>query len=329
MASRSVYLPIIAAVVGFASAFATLQLHSMLFCLLPLWAFLFGYFSSWKTGFLSGFLLFVSYTTATTLMRWPVSQFEPLEYLFNFLAGGFVLCIVGWGAPSVRRRIKSFRSVGVLVVTVLLLGWCLFISFPRYTLTYWATISSSERLDNVEVYLPVPAVAGEPYADIFDHPGPPGMFPDDWSLEIAQTEHGRMLKLGVSALEPTGPVPGPYSASIFFRMSRAPQERLQFMPRYDVQEVEFVRTERHLGPVRVEASDVLQEFRVPIKLVSDAGGEARILLGSLSGRSAMINFLNHRGESYQETLDVRTASDGDWVLVAGEAVRSLGVSGVD
>ncbi|MFU8796657.1 MAG: hypothetical protein ACNA7X_05125, partial [Dehalococcoidia bacterium] len=147
MASRSVYLPITAVVLGFGNALAAFQLHSMLFCLLPLWAFVFGYLSSRRTGLLSGFLLFMSYTTATTFMRWPISQFEPLEYLFNFISGGFVLCIIGYGAFSVRRGVKNFRSIGVLVLAALLVGWCVFLSLPRYTLTCWATITSSERLD--------------------------------------------------------------------------------------------------------------------------------------------------------------------------------------
>jgi hypothetical protein len=62
------YLPLLALVVGFVSAFITAGLHSLFFCLVPLLAFAFGYFSSWKGGLLSGFLLFLGYTIATAIM---------------------------------------------------------------------------------------------------------------------------------------------------------------------------------------------------------------------------------------------------------------------
>jgi len=326
MSSRSIYLPVVAVVLGFANAVAAFQVHSMLFCLLPLWAFGFGYFSSRRTGLLSGFLLFMSYTTATTFMRWPTSQFEPLEYLFNFLAGGFVLCIIGYGALSVKRGVKTFRSIGVLVVLALLVGWCVFLSLPRYTLTYWATITSSQRLDNVEAYLPAPAVGGEPYTAIFSHPFPPGMFPDDWSLEMAETEHGRMMKLGISVLERRGPA---YTASVSFRMSRAPGESLQFMPKYDVRDICLIDSERFFGPVRVGAREYLQEFSLPVKVNADMTASVEVLSGCIAGRVAGINFRNHEARYYSETLDTAVITNDDWVLVPGEAVRSLGVSGVD
>ncbi len=330
MSSRSICLPIIAVVVGFVNAFAAFQVHSMLFCLLPLWAFGFGYFSSRKTGLLSGFLLFMSYTTAITFMGYPT--FEPLEYLFNFLAGGFVLCIIGYGALSVRRGVKTFRSIGVLVVLALLVGWCAFISFPRYTYSYWVTIVSSERQEDIEIYLPMVAVAGEPYSEILDHPFPPARassgdrFLDRQSLEIVDTEHGKMLKLRIPELERWGPT---YTASVSFRMSGAPEERLQFMPKYDVGEIGLNDSERLFGPVRVGAREYLQEFRLPMRVNSDTTASVEILSGCSAGRVAGINFRNHEARYYSEVVDTTTITGDDWVLVGAKAVMNSGVSGVD
>jgi len=122
---KRIYIPIIALVVGFANACLAFQVHSMLFCLLPLLAFTFGYFSSsWKTGLLSSFLLFISYTTATAFMRVPVSCFDPIDYLFNFVYGGFVLCIIGCGASTVKpiRALPIAQQEAMALVELSLLG---------------------------------------------------------------------------------------------------------------------------------------------------------------------------------------------------------------
>lgn len=47
------YLPVVALVAGFANAYLAFQLNSLLFGLVPLGAFVFGYFASRKTGLLS------------------------------------------------------------------------------------------------------------------------------------------------------------------------------------------------------------------------------------------------------------------------------------
>jgi hypothetical protein len=340
MVSKKIYLPIIALAIGFANACVAFQVHSMLFCLLPLWAFVFGYFSSWKTGLLSSFLLFVSYTTVTAFMRDPISSFDPIEYLTNFFYGGFILCIIGCGAPLVRRGVKNFKSIGVLVILALLLVWCGFLSFPRYSYCYQVLIESSKNLDDLELYLPLGAIAQEPYAEIFNHPfkdtfhlaegsSHDGLL-EDYSLEITDTEYGKMLKVGVPGLEACALKPYPYHGGIIFDMlSHAPHEELQFMPKYDVQEVKVIHSERFLGPMRVEAEELVQEFRVPIKVSSDTEAEIKIELDSFYGRGMGINFFNHKGEGYSETVKLETTTSDEWILVAGEAVRDVGVSGVE
>jgi hypothetical protein len=326
MVNKKIYLPIIALVVGFANACVTFQVHSMLFCLLPLWAFLFGYFSSWKTGLLSSFLLFVSYTTVTALMRNLIFPFEPLEYLLNFFYGGFILCIIGCGAPLVRKGVKNFKSIGVLVILALLLVWCGFVSFPRYSYGYWVTIDSSKNLDDLEIYMPLVAIAQEPYAEIFDHPD---LVEGSLNDGIADTEYGKMLKVGVIDLEARGPEPHRYCGLMSFDMSHAPHEKLQFMPKYDVQEVQVIHYERFFGPMRVRAKELLQEFRVPIKVSSDTEAEIKIYLRCRADRTLRINFIHYKVEYYSETVELETTTSDEWILVAGEAVGSLYVSGMD
>jgi hypothetical protein len=301
----------------------------MLFCLLPLWAFVFGYFSSWKTGLLSSILLFVSYTTVTAFMRYPIYSFEPngfYEYLFNFVWGGFILCIIGCGATSVRKGVKKFKSIGVLVITALLLVWCAFVSFPRYDYGYWVTFRSSKNLDDLEIYMPLVAIAQEPYGEIFDH-----LFLGEGSISdvIADTEYGKMLKVSVVGFEAGSPEPYPYHGSVVFNMWHAPHENLQFIPKYDVQEVQVMYSERFLGPMRVEAKGLLQEFQVPIKISSDTEAEIGIYLQCHAYRTLGINFQNYKGEYYSETVELETTTGDEWTLVAGEAVRSLGVGGAD
>jgi hypothetical protein len=326
MVNKKIYLPIIALVVGFANACVAFQVHSMLFCLLPLWAFLFGYFSSWKTGLLSSFLLFVSYTTVTALMRNLIFPFEPLEYLLNFFYGGFILCIIGCGAPLIRKGVKNFKSIGVLVILALLLVWCGFVSFPRYSYGYWVTIDSSKNLDDLEIYMPLVAIAQEPYAEIFDHPD---LVEGSLNDVIADTEYGKMLKVGVIGFEARGPEPHRYCGSMSFGMLHAPHEKLQFMPKYDVQEVQVIHSERFFGLMRVRTEELLQEFRVPIKVSFDTEAEIKIYLKCYARRVLGINFIHHKGEYYSETVELETTTSDEWILVAGEAVESLYVSGMD
>jgi len=110
------YLPLIALVVGFIWALITVGVHSMLFVLLPLLAFTFGYFSSWRWGLLNGFLLFLGYTMATAVMwRDVLNAINILTYFYTFTSGGFSLLLIGALAPVVRRGIRKFWSIAALI----------------------------------------------------------------------------------------------------------------------------------------------------------------------------------------------------------------------
>lgn len=339
---KKICLPIIALAIGFANACLVFQVHSMLFCLLPLLAFAIGYFSSsWKTGLLSSFLLFIGYTTATAFMRVPIHSFDVADYFMNFFYGGFILCIIGCGAPTVKRGAKSFKSIGTLIILVLLVSWCDYLSFPKYSYCYQVIIDSSENLDDLELYLPLGAISQEPYMEIYNHPHqtPGGMTESmlirDYSLEEVDTEHGKMLKLGVPSLIEKWPgkvVPEPsypYGGSIIFDMSHAPHEKLQFLPKYEAEEVKVVHSERFMGPMRVRAREVVEEFKVPLKVSADKEAEVEIWLNHPGGRHMAINFTISKGESYSETVSLQAVTSDEWILTDGEAVSSVGVSGID
>jgi len=46
-------------------------------------------------------------------------------------------------------------------------------------------------------------------------------------------------------------------------------------------------------------------------------------------RRMAINFINGKGKSYSETVKLATTTGNIWLLAAGEAVRSLGISAPD
>jgi hypothetical protein len=253
---KRIYPPIVALVIGFANAYLAFQFNSLLFCLVPVWAFIFGYFTSRKMGLISGSLLFLGYSAFTSVIRYG-TPFEVTSYLGSFVLGGFILCLIGYGAQTVKR-IRSFKAAGVLVILAFSVFYSGFISLPKYGYYYQVIIDSSENLDDLELYLPMAAIANEPYMELFSHPLRDSRLTEDYSLEIVNTEHGKMLKLGIPGLQerfrpptatsiegqPAPPQPPvlvgdlppehklPYSGNIIFQMQGQPAS-LAFLPKYD------------------------------------------------------------------------------------------------
>jgi len=340
--------------VGFVNAFLAFQFHSMLFGLVPLWAFAFGYFSSWRIGLLNGFLLFLGYTSAISLMR-PGTAFEPVDYFYNFLMGGFALCLIGGAAPVVKKGVRNFKAVIVLIILALLVSWCGYLSLPKYGYYYQVIIHSSEDLDDLELYLPLVAISQKPYTELFNYPLQiTGVLTEDYSLEVVDTEHGRMLKLGISRLQgkdrpppvappgaepppaapkPLSPLPPehnyPYFGNIIFKQSNVGHEKLRFLPKYEAEEVKIVRLERFLGPIRVRANEAVEEFKVPLKVNSRKQAEVMVRLENRSNGSMAINFANSIAESYSESFKFYGVTSDEWVIVNGEAVSSLSIGGPD
>src|ERR1035437_6293476 len=194
---RKIYLlPFIAIAAGLALAVIAVGVHPLFFALLPILAFFLGYFSSWRWGLLCSFLLFMSYTFGITLFFWgPGSPnlLYPIPYISAFIAGGFIIVLIGTLAPLVRRGVKRPVSIITLVILVSITGLSAYAALPHYGYYYQVTLESSENLNNLELYLPEGAISGKPYDELYLHPyETPHLFmaPDEFTQQIVDTPYG-------------------------------------------------------------------------------------------------------------------------------------------
>ena len=205
---------------GFIWAFVTAGMHSMLFALLPLLAFVFGYFSTWRWGLLNGFLLFLGYTFATALMWFGIGPnlIYPLQYFYAFIFGGFSLPLIGALAPLTGKGFRKIRAITALIILVFFMAWCGFQAWPVYSYYYQVVIHTSEDLDNLELYLPTGVVVEDIYEELYDNPLDGPMWPTtkQCSKELVDTEYGQMLKLTLPELKNEGPPGYPYTGNIIF-----------------------------------------------------------------------------------------------------------------
>jgi hypothetical protein len=342
------YLPLIALAAGFISAFLTAGLHSMLFVLLPLLAFVFGYFSSWRWGLLNSFLLFLGYTIATALM-WhsDINVFYPFQYIHAFIFGGFSILLIGALAPVVRRGIRRIGSVVVLIILAFFMVWCGFQAWPTYSYYYQVIIHSSENLDDLELHLPVGVVSGDIYEELYENPLEDPMAPltENYTLEMVDVEYGRMLKLDIFELREEGPPGYPYTGNIIFwqpggfrnrlvemlmpwQRESAPHQLINLMPRYDVVPINTVSWGESIGPVRVKESKLIEEFKVPIKIKSGTDAKFAFRLENRTGRGEWINFSYSKSNTYTELIECEGSTGDEWVLVPVEVTDRLGIRGI-
>ncbi len=336
---KKIYLPLIALIVGFGLAFLAAGVSSLFFMLLPIMAFAFGYFSSWRWGLLNGFLLFDGYTFAISLIWWGIDSpnlLYPLPYIAAFIAGGFGILLIGALAPKVRKGIKNVGSIAALVILAAMVGWCGYSAIPHYSYYYQVAIQSSEDLENVELYLPIGTVSGETYKELYSHVySMLGHLTEDFSQEIVSTEHGQMLKLTIPELEKdTVPVPR-YTANIIWKTS-APHELLQLMPKTDVEQINTVSWQRRIGPVESHKSLVVERFNVPVKIISNTPGKIKLTLWNRTDRSEAVNFTYNKSYPYTERIDYGdteresySLTTGDeWVMVPVEATIVTDIRGI-
>jgi hypothetical protein len=345
-------LPIIAFLAGFIWAFVAAIVHSMLFALLPLLAFAFGYFSTWRWGLLNGFLLFLGYTIATAIMWFGISpnSIYPLQYFYAFIFGGFSLLLIGALAPLARRGIRKIGAIAVLVVLVFFMVWCGFQAWPAYSYYYQVIIPISEDLDDLELYLPAGAVAGDIHEELYDSPFDDPMAPltRKYSKEFVDTEHGRMLKLTISELMSEGPPGYPYTGNIIFwqpggfrnrlvvlvemimpwQRQSAPHHLIKLMPRYDAMPIDRVESQRYTGPLKVRESKIIEEFKVPIMVKSDTDAAFELRLENRTGRGAWINFTYSKSNTYTELIRYEGSTSDEWLLVPVEVTDRLSIRGI-
>ena len=345
------YLPIIALVAGFIWAFVTAGAHSMLFVLLPLVAFVFGYFSTWRWGLLNGFLLFLGYTLATALMWFGIGPnlIYPLQYFFAFIFGGFSLLLIGALAPLARKGFRKIRAVVALIILAFFMVWCGFQAWPAYSYYYQVIIHTSEDLDDLELYLPTGVVIEDIYEELYDNPLDDPMAPltKKYSKELVDTEYGQMLKLTLPEPMNEGPPDYPYNWNIIFWQPEpegfrnplaemimpwlrpsTPHQLIKLMPRYDTMPVDRVKSQDYTGPVKVREVKIIEEFKVPIMVKSDTDADFELRLENRTGRSEWINFTYSKSNTYTELVRYEGSTSNEWVLVPVEVTNRLSIRGL-
>jgi len=322
---KKFYIPLIALAAGFIWAFITAGVHSMLFALLPLLAFAFGYFSTWRWGLLNGFLLFLGYTFANALMWSPgINLLYPMPYFVAFITGGFSLCLIGTLAPLVRRGFRKPASIAALAVLTAVVIWCGFLAWTNYGYYYQVIINSRENLENLELYLPVGTVSGEPYVELFDNPlYVPGKLTENYTKELVDTKYGRMLKLTIPNLMHEGPEGYPYTGNVIFRQENPPRKLIHLIPRYDVVPVDEVSWGRAIGLVKTSESKIIEEFKVPIMVKSPTDAEFKLRLENRTDRGELVNFVYSKSKTYAERITYEGRTSDEWILVPVEATSQL------
>jgi len=346
---KTKYLPIVALAAGFIWAFVTVGIHSMLFAFLPLLAFAFGYFSTWRWGLLSGFLLFLGYTIATALMWFGIGPnlIYPLQYFYAFIFGGFSLLLIGALAPIVRRDIRKIGAVVVLIILAFLVVWCGFQAWPAYSYYYQVIIQSSENLEDLELYLPLAYADGGIYEELLANPLDDPMAPltRDFNLEIVDTEHGPMLKLVINEMQWTKHPELPCVGNIIFwepgmsgnrlidlimpwQKESAPHDLMKLMPRHDVLPINGITSAESIGPIKVKDNIIVEEFKVPIKVKSDTDAKFELRLENRTGRSEWINYTYSKSNTYTELVTYEGSTSNEWKLILVEVTERLRIRGV-
>jgi hypothetical protein len=330
---KKIYIPAAALVTGFGLAFLAAGVSSYFFVLLPIAAFALGFFSTWRWGLLCGFLLYAGYTFALSLIWYGIDSpnlFYPIHYFSAFLGGGFCLLLIGALASKVRKGIRGFASVAVIVITVVTVGWCGYSAIPRYSYYYQVSLSTSENLNNLELFLPLGAVSGEPYEKLYSQVyRMPGYLTEDFTHNIVDTEQGYMLRITIPTLKKNN-VPQPrYTANIIFRQSKAPDKLLQLLPKSAVTQVNTVISQRMTGPIKSHESLAVERFVIPLKIQADKPAQVNLTLLNRTDRSEDVNFTSSRREyPYTEQFRYDVQTGDDWHLLTVEATSVMNITGI-
>jgi hypothetical protein len=338
---KKIFLLFMALVAGFSLAFLAAGVSSLFFIALPILAFAFGYFSSWRWGLLCGIILFAGYTFAISLVWWGIDSpnlFYPLPGIIAFIAGGFSLLIIGVLAPQLRKGLKRVGSIVALAVLVVFTGWSGYTAFPHYSYYYQVVVVSDENINNLELYLPAGTVSGEPYVELYNQVlDMPGDLTASYTQEIVDTEQGEMLKITVPDLEPINDkVPNPrYTANIIFWYGRGfwqkivPFELIQLMPRSEVTQVNTVTSQQFIGLVKSRESKIIERFNVPVKASADSQAQIKLTLWNRTDRSEALNlpYTYSKSEPYTQSLDFDIQTNGEWESVPVEVTSVMDIRG--
>jgi len=318
---RRIYVLLAAVVLGIASALLAFKFHSLFYCLIPIWAFAVGYLTSWRWGLLNGFLLFTGYTvTMSMIHNSPGSGLSihytlPFDYVFNFVLGGFSLLLIASVASMVRKKgIKHKASMLVIFLLAATVGYCSYTSFPRYEYSYLAEIRSLDMQNIEEIYLPMPAIAQEPNTEILKHQ----VLPLDYSLDLAETEQGLMLR--VSEFKSKSGSGIPEHVSIEFKQEGTSYQTVQLMPKYEAETV-------NRGDKQVKV------FKTPLRINVSDDTEVTVMVSANIRMETNVNFFNFKSVYYSDSLGFQgEVTSDEWLFAEGQTVsagktRVTGASG--
>ncbi len=333
---KKIYLPFIALIAGFANAFLAAGVHSLFFTLVPILAFVFGYFSSWRWGLLCGFLLFAGYTFGISVV-WQgfgnPNLFYPLPYIASFIVGGFSIILIGALAPWGRKGLRKPDSIIALAIAVIVAGLCVYWALPHYGYYYQVTIQSQENLENLELYLPVGTLSGKPYEELYNQgsnmPGHlRGLLTGNFTWEIVETEYGKMLKITIANLETTG-VPMPrYHANIIFWEKRAPRKLILLAPKNNIERLNTTAWQEMVGPVKSSESLIAKRFEIPVKIISSTPGQVSLSLENRTDRSESVNFAYSKSYPYTEHGRYDMQTGNEWAFFPIEAKVFMEIRGI-
>jgi hypothetical protein len=332
---KKIYLLLIALIAGFGLAFLAAGVHSLFFVLLPVLAFICGYFSTWRRGLLCGFLLFSGYTFTISVIWWGIDSpnlLYPFPYIAAFIFGGFGILLISALAPLVKKGAKRFGSIVSFAILAVMVGWCSYSAVPHYSYYYQVAIQSPENVKNLELYLPLGTVSGEPYEELYSQENNlsthlKGLTTEIFTQEIVATEQGQMLKLTIPNLKKDD-VPDPrYTANIIWQTG-APGEILQLMPKSDIELIHTVIWQRRIGPVKSHESHVVERFNVPVKIVSDTPGPIKLTLWNRTDRSEAVNFTYSRSYPCTERISYEMQTGNEWVFIPVEATVVMSIRGI-
>ncbi|MDO8473381.1 MAG: hypothetical protein Q7T05_06130 [Dehalococcoidia bacterium] len=302
------------------------------FVILPLLAFAIGYVTSWRLGLLCGFLLLAGSSFAGALM-WHGSDANvlgPVQYIAAFIAGGFSLVLLGALGPLLRSPRKTFNSVVAAAILALAVLGCAYAALTPHNYYYQVMVGSSENLEEIELYIPAPAVAGKPYAKLLGYRyyvSSVGLT-QDYTGELVDTEYGTMLKFTIRGLQYQRSPDFPYKANIIlWQKNTFSWDILRLSPKSDIVPLHVAGPTNTFGPIVTRQSMTIERFNVPIMVRSNGEADVEVTLWSRTDRGSAIGFAFFKSDPYTEFFRYKGQTGNYWISVPAEATTVFNISG--
>ncbi len=331
------FLPLISLISGFLLALLAAGIHSSFFILLPVLAFIMGYFSSWRWGLICCILLFSSYTFTIALM-WEVRYaFVGISQYFGaFFGGGFSILLLGTLAPLVRNGIKKAGAIIVLVLLIVAVAGCSYLSIPRYSYNFGLNIMCTQ---NMELLIPTSAASDDMAERLLKSTkSHTSSYGQDWyDVQLQETEYGQMWHLKMYGRMNANPDPKQTGRSSNWYMrsnevyswpGKSPVKMIHISPKLEIKEINKFEPDALSWPAVITQDEILEEFVMPVKVRTETATEFVIQIYYSVSKKSMINFGYTKTESYNESVQNPTWETGnDWILLPMRAEHNKSVRG--